>query len=194
MGSASARADTHLTMLGPLSLALLLITTQAHVQDSLLENLLEDIQRQEQLVEQYPDPDYQYTDAVYDGDTGLAGGVTVPRALHKNYLRQQTKQGKQMKSSMLPAYCDPPNPCPLGYTAQDGCIEEFENKADFSQKYQAAQNCMCDTEHMFSCPDEMMKQQEPDLSFFGLPGVEDIKNPFLAGTKLPIAAKKGLGF
>ena len=27
-------------------------------------------------------------------------------------------EGKQIKSSMLPAYCDPPNPCPLGYTAQ----------------------------------------------------------------------------
>ena len=27
-------------------------------------------------------------------------------------------EGRQIKSSMLPAYCDPPNPCPLGYTAQ----------------------------------------------------------------------------
>jgi hypothetical protein len=26
-------------------------------------------------------------------------------------------------ASMLPAYCDPPNPCPLGYTSHDGCIE-----------------------------------------------------------------------
>ena len=61
-------------------------------------------------------------------------------------------------SSMLPAYCDPPNPCPIGYTAQDGCIEmvQFENKAEFSRKYQAAQDCMCDTEHMFSCPDPAM--------------------------------------
>ena len=43
-----------------------------------------------------------------------------------------------MKSGVLPAYCDPPNPCPKGYTAEDGCIEmeEFENKADFSRKYQ----------------------------------------------------------
>ena len=43
-----------------------------------------------------------------------------------------------MKSSMLPAYCDPPNPCPIGYTAEDGCIETFENKAEFSRKYQVA--------------------------------------------------------
>jgi hypothetical protein len=60
---------------------------------------------------------------------------------------------------MLPAYCDPPNPCPVGYTAQDGCIEDFENNSEFSQRYQAAQNCMCDTEHMFSCPEPVMKQQ-----------------------------------
>ena len=26
-------------------------------------------------------------------------------------------------SAVLPAYCDPPNPCPLGYTNSDGCIE-----------------------------------------------------------------------
>merc|ERR1712080_607509 len=31
------------------------------------------------------------------------------------------------KNSMLPAYCDPPNPCPHGYTSQDGCLEVFEN-------------------------------------------------------------------
>ena len=37
---------------------------------------------------------------------------------------------------MLPAYCDPPNPCPLGYTAADGCIEDFENTSEFSRRYQ----------------------------------------------------------
>merc|ERR1712113_90429 len=41
-------------------------------------------------------------------------------------------QGNQAhsSSSMLPAYCDPPNPCPLGYTAADGCIEDFENTSE----------------------------------------------------------------
>ena len=36
----------------------------------------------------------------------------------------------------LPAYCDPPNPCPLGYTEKDGCIENFENSSEFSRTYQ----------------------------------------------------------
>ena len=46
--------------------------------------------------------------------------------------------GRHMKGGVLPAYCDPPNPCPKGYTAEDGCIEveEFENRAEFSRKYQ----------------------------------------------------------
>lgn len=52
----------------------------------------------------------------------------------------------------LPAYCNPPNPCPVGYTAKDGCLEEFVNTAAFSREYQAGQECMCDTEHMFDCP------------------------------------------
>nr|CAG4648879.1 EOG090X0DEG [Polyphemus pediculus] len=54
--------------------------------------------------------------------------------------------------NVLPAYCNPPNPCPIGYTAEDGCVEEFENTAAFSREFQAAQDCMCDTEHMFDCP------------------------------------------
>jgi len=54
--------------------------------------------------------------------------------------------------SVLPAYCNPPNPCPKGYTREDGCLESFVNTAAFSREYQAAQECMCDTEHMFDCP------------------------------------------
>ncbi|XP_023215283.1 uncharacterized protein LOC111618083 isoform X1 [Centruroides sculpturatus] len=54
--------------------------------------------------------------------------------------------------AVLPAYCNPPNPCPPGYEARDGCLEDFVNTAVFSREYQAAQECMCDTEHMFDCP------------------------------------------
>lgn len=54
--------------------------------------------------------------------------------------------------AVLPAYCNPPNPCPKGYTSEDGCLEEFENSASFSREYQSAQDCMCDSEHMFDCP------------------------------------------
>lgn len=52
----------------------------------------------------------------------------------------------------VPSYCDPPNPCPPGYTAQDGCLEKFTNSASFSREYQAKQQCNCDDEHsLFNC-------------------------------------------
>nr|XP_027194460.1 uncharacterized protein LOC113789164 isoform X1 [Dermatophagoides pteronyssinus]XP_027194461.1 uncharacterized protein LOC113789164 isoform X2 [Dermatophagoides pteronyssinus] len=54
--------------------------------------------------------------------------------------------------SVLPAYCNPPNPCPIGYSADDGCLEDFINSADYSKEYQSSQECMCDSEHMFNCP------------------------------------------
>lgn len=60
--------------------------------------------------------------------------------------------GGQIKSdATLPAYCNPPNPCPVGYTAEQGCLASFENTAAFSRDFQAAQECMCDGEHMFDC-------------------------------------------
>lgn len=52
----------------------------------------------------------------------------------------------------IPSYCDPPNPCPLGFTAEDGCLENFVNSASFSREYQAKQQCSCDNEHsLFNC-------------------------------------------
>lgn len=41
---------------------------------------------------------------------------------------------------------------------EQGCTLEFENTAAFSRHYQAQQDCMCDSEHMFDCP------QSPALS------------------------------
>uniref|UniRef100_A0A914R570 Neuroendocrine protein 7B2 n=1 Tax=Parascaris equorum TaxID=6256 RepID=A0A914R570_PAREQ len=39
------------------------------------------------------------------------------------------EQREQVKSdNVLPAYCEPPNPCPLGYTVADGCIEDCPAK------------------------------------------------------------------
>lgn len=42
--------------------------------------------------------------------------------------------------------------CLFDFLAEQGCIEDFENTASFSRRYQAAQDCMCDSEHMFDCP------------------------------------------
>lgn len=76
----------------------------------------------------------------------------------------------QVKSdATLPAYCTPPNPCPVGYSEEQGCTTTFENTAAFSREYQAMQECMCDGEHMFECPQEpreSARQMEPDLESY----------------------------
>ncbi|XP_076273805.1 secretogranin_V domain-containing protein 7B2 [Rhynchophorus ferrugineus] len=116
----------------------------------------------------------------------------------------------------LPAYCNPPNPCPVGYTEEQGCLEDFENTAAYSRSYQAMQDCMCDTEHMFDCPSASNPMEDPmDVARvdFGRLLQQSLKmnqyphknlvakkyhttdkanaNPFLEGEKLPVAAKKG---
>nr|CAG4646566.1 EOG090X0DEG [Macrothrix elegans] len=104
--------------------------------------------------------------------------------------------------NVLPAYCNPPNPCPIGYTAEDGCLEEFENTAAFSREYQAAQDCMCDTEHMFDCPASSLNGKNVNAKNRATANMVDTalrkimsdfqsENPYLQGDKLPIAAKKG---
>jgi hypothetical protein len=142
----------------------------------------------------------------------------------KQRLRPQgtLKNMQEVKSdSTLPAYCNPPNPCPVGYSGEQGCIEEFENTASYSRRYQAAQDCMCDTEHMFECPNPSPDDSMDDAmdSFNDLefnrflqhtmqinPGFQHKNlvakkfhqyeksgrsNPFLNGERLPVAAKKG---
>lgn len=77
----------------------------------------------------------------------------------------------------LPAYCNPPNPCPVGYTEDQGCTNDFENTASFSREYQGAQDCMCDTEHMFECPAASPEQLSNQQQSFG--------NYFQAVSKFP---------
>ena len=67
----------------------------------------------------------------------------------------------------LPAYCNPPNPCPVGYTEDQGCTTDFENSASFSREYQEAQQCMCDSEHMFECSAKAQQDQSNGQQNFG---------------------------
>jgi len=104
---------------------------------------------------------------------------------------------------VLPAYCNPPNPCPLGYTSSDGCQEVFQNTAAYSRNYQAEQACMCDTEHMFHCPDSDGESEIGAIArSIHTQGMVDStldkiidrmkSNPYLQGDKLPVHAKKGI--
>ncbi|XP_003690692.1 uncharacterized protein LOC100863203 isoform X1 [Apis florea] len=118
--------------------------------------------------------------------------------------RQRIKPGsvkniKDEKENALPAYCTPPNPCPVGYTSKNNCIVNFENTAAFSRDYQSAQDCMCDTEHMLDCSvDSTNSNSLPNMHISNsnfnqiVDQFQVEENPFFRGEKLPIAAKKGL--
>jgi len=116
--------------------------------------------------------------------------------------------GKHMnKEDNLPAYCNPPNPCPVGYTSAEGCLEDFQNSAEFSREFQAQQECMCDSEHMLDCTgneaedisdmdiNRIIEQLHVKDEHKNLVAkkfhVKKSGNPFLTGERLPVAAKKG---
>jgi len=68
---------------------------------------------------------------------------------------------EQIKSdNVLPAYCEPPNPCPLGFGPEDGCMEEFDNTAEFSRNYQAQQS-VCATKSI--CLTAHRRPPEPNM-------------------------------
>lgn len=109
------------------------------------------------------------------------------------------KNGKDEKTeNALPAYCTPPNPCPIGYTSENNCLVDFENTAAFSRHYQSVQDCMCDAEHMAGCSSNSVSNSGlsgmriSNSDFDQLVEAYQEDNPFFQGEKLPIAAKKGI--
>jgi hypothetical protein len=70
----------------------------------------------------------------------------------------------------LPFYCHPPNPCPKGFTSDDGCQTDIEDTAEAQKTWissmEAHGYCSCDREHMFDCPDVQL----------AAPGGEGIKS------------------
>lgn len=152
--------------------------------------------------------DYDYDTLVAADEAEVPKDVNIREDVAKPDPSVSKGQGQQGSISihanpMLPAYCDPPNPCPIGYTSSDGCIDDFENTSEFSRRFQATQKCICDTEHMFDCPDENPHRSAEDIAavniLANIPGLEtrsggssvDDNNPYLDGQKLPVAAKKG---
>jgi Neuroendocrine protein 7B2 precursor (Secretogranin V) len=76
-------------------------------------------------------------DAIMEGDPN-------PSLRDTEFLQHSTLWGNQYVSggagegphrikpqvktdASLPAYCNPPNPCPVGYTEEQGCTLDFEN-------------------------------------------------------------------
>lgn len=114
---------------------------------------------------------------IIQGGAGEGDQILKPDGSQKNSQEMKT-------DAVLPAYCDPPNPCPVGYTGADGCLEDFENTAAFSREYQEAQDCLCDAEHMFGCGESRGSED------IGTPGngntedEDDALNSILANYKI----------
>jgi len=75
-----------------------------------------------------------------------------------NNLKEEGKSAVKSDES-LPFYCHPSNPCPKGYTAEQGCQLGIEDTAEAQRtwitKMQEEGFCSCDREHMFNCPDKV---------------------------------------
>lgn len=120
------------------------------------------------------------------GEDPFANDVALPE---HHYVQGGSGEGRQFlgpdgsfenvqvikTDRAVPSYCDPPNPCPIGYTEEDGCLVDFVNSAGFSREYQVKQQCSCDNEHsLFNCaapvsatfaaPTSLSKNNEDDDS------------------------------
>jgi len=104
----------------------------------------------------------------------------------------------------LPFYCHPPNPCPKGYTEEDGCELDVKDTAEDQKKWisnmMKSGQCSCDEEHMFSCPKET-NTINADKGHEGRDDLDKVldslltnkmDNPYAAGNKRDmLVAKKG---
>ncbi|XP_029534579.2 uncharacterized protein LOC115140372 [Oncorhynchus nerka] len=90
-------------------------------------------------------------------------------------------------------YPDPPNPCPVGKTAADGCLENAPDTAEFSRKFQNHQH-LFDPEHDYPA----LAKWNKELLYQKLKGgakrrKRSVNNPYLMGQRRNnVVAKKSV--
>ncbi|KAM4662821.1 neuroendocrine protein 7B2 isoform 1-T2 [Discoglossus pictus] len=89
-------------------------------------------------------------------------------------------------------YPKPPNPCPVGRSAADGCLEETPDTAQFSREFQLHQN-LYDPEHNYPGASKWNKK----LLYEKMKGASQRRkrtvNPYLQGQRLDnVVAKKSV--
>ncbi|XP_064781817.1 neuroendocrine protein 7B2-like isoform X1 [Oncorhynchus masou masou] len=90
-------------------------------------------------------------------------------------------------------YPNPSNPCPLGKTAADGCLENVPDTAEFSREFQKHQH-LFDPEHDYPA----LAKWNKELLYQKLKGgpkrrQRSVNNPYLMGQKLDnVVAKKSV--
>ncbi|CAH6788105.1 Scg5 [Phodopus roborovskii] len=89
-------------------------------------------------------------------------------------------------------YPDPPNPCPLGKTADDGCLENAPDTAEFSREFQLNQH-LFDPEHDYPGLGKWNKKLLYEKMKGGQRRRRRSINPYLQGKRLDnVVAKKSV--
>uniref|UniRef100_A0A8C4NJG0 Neuroendocrine protein 7B2 n=1 Tax=Eptatretus burgeri TaxID=7764 RepID=A0A8C4NJG0_EPTBU len=103
-----------------------------------------------------------------------------------NVIAEIVGDDRPLKLNADHRYPNPPNPCPLGKSALDGCLERMPDTAEFSHNYQQNQN-------HFNPRNYPRFQERSTLTedAFADPEDFDMYNPYLNGQKLEnLVAKK----
>ncbi|CAL8079345.1 unnamed protein product [Calicophoron daubneyi] len=96
------------------------------------------------------------------------------------------------KNDKLPAYCDPPNPCPIGYdpdrlpTPCDSSTNyTMELNREWILQKVAVGECTCDTEHMESCSLPYAKSRPGSMyaKYANMRTQAFLDNPYMQGQK-----------
>ncbi|KAK1338893.1 hypothetical protein QTO34_019560 [Cnephaeus nilssonii] len=89
-------------------------------------------------------------------------------------------------------YPDPPNPCPVGKTVDDGCLEHTPDTAEFSQEFQLHQH-LYDPEHDYPGLGKWNKKLLYEKMKAGQRRKRRSVNPYLQGQRLDnVVAKKSV--
>ncbi|XP_035564748.1 neuroendocrine protein 7B2 isoform X1 [Canis lupus baileyi] len=89
-------------------------------------------------------------------------------------------------------YPDPPNPCPIGKTVDDGCLENTPDTAEFSREFQLHQH-LFDPEHDYPGLGKWNKKLLYEKMKGGQTRKRRSVNPYLQGQRLDnVVAKKSV--
>lgn len=93
------------------------------------------------------DEEQEIHSAFVDGFKYVSGGAGEGRQ-HLSPTGEFENRLEVKTDEEMPSYCDPPNPCPLGFE-EDDCDASSMSKftAEYSRDYQAEQFCQCDRDH-----------------------------------------------
>uniref|UniRef100_UPI00358DE6CE neuroendocrine protein 7B2 n=1 Tax=Myxine glutinosa TaxID=7769 RepID=UPI00358DE6CE len=105
-----------------------------------------------------------------------------------NVIAEMVGDDRPLKLNDDHRYPNPPNPCPIGKSALDGCLERMPDTAEFSRNYQQNQNRFNPRKNY---PRTQERSTLPEVDFPDAEDFDKMYNPYLNGQKLEnLVAKK----